>query len=203
MRAPFLGDMMGTTQGQGDDRHVKGVAMTENDAYVFGVRATRNDGTKGPARKPTKWMTSAPKLVEHLSKTHNGQHDRLKLWGANGAAQASAYPPVLVEAIARGLQAQREADHRKGRADRPFISEIMQTMTSDERQVKTLTKDKATYEEHAGELLNADVAQTGKGDELVYSENKNALSRARCTDETAGFGEEWLGLLYQGRRAEP
>ncbi len=87
-----------------------------NDACMFGMTAKGKDGEADPALKPTRWMTNAPYLARHLNKrcrgTHSGMHSANVQLLSSKAAQAAVYPPELVEAIARGLQTQREHDHR-------------------------------------------------------------------------------------------
>ena len=67
-------------------------------------------GEAGLAKKPTKWMTNAPKLAAALNIQCDGQHEHLPILGGNRSAQAQVYPAKLVRIIIKGLDAQIRSD---------------------------------------------------------------------------------------------
>ena len=150
-----------------------GIEIVKNDACMFGMTAADDNGVPGPVLKPTKWMTNAPYLARHLNRRCRGTHQaHVRLLGSK-AAQAAIYPPELVEAIVRGLQIQREHDHRAGRADSPLDAAILETMgpTGEETQSRDysevkLSTVKEAYDENTGELLDEKLVQKAKREEL-------------------------------------
>ena len=66
-------------------------------------------------------------------------------------AQAAAeYPPEMVVAIIRGLQAQREEDARAGRTEVPLSKALVQAMELE----KPLWSDKVVRDEYTGVPLD-------------------------------------------------
>ena len=66
-------------------------------------------GEKGLVKKPTGFMSSSRFIRQELGKTCNGDHAHVPLVGGR-AAGAQIYPPLLCEAICRGVYKQQQDD---------------------------------------------------------------------------------------------
>ena len=150
----------------------RGVSCIVNDACMFGLKAIGKDGREGPARKPTRWMTNAPELVRHLARKCNGTHAEHVHLLSGRAARAAIYPPALVEAIIQGLQVQREADHRAGRAACPVGHEIEQAMKPNIEEIKMMMDIKVVHDEYTGEPLDEALVHKAKNEELKFFKSK-------------------------------
>ncbi len=62
--------------------------------------------------KPTRFMSSAPAVLEALSRRCQGGHVHAPLLGGTRAKDAAVYPPGLCEAIAQGAAEQLRRDNR-------------------------------------------------------------------------------------------
>ncbi len=62
--------------------------------------------------KPTRFMSSAPALLEALSRRCKGGHAHATLIGGTRAHDAAVYPPGLCKAIAQGASEQLRRDCR-------------------------------------------------------------------------------------------
>jgi hypothetical protein len=112
-------------------RRADGVSIVVCDACVFGMKAVDPDGVERPVLKPTRWMSNAPKLLQALSFRCAGRHGKhTRLLGGRAAA-AAVYPPELVVAIVRGLQAQREEDCRAAGVRPPLSAAILEAVTGE------------------------------------------------------------------------
>ena len=101
-----------------------GVSSTVNDACVFGMVARGTEGKPGPVKKPTRWMGNALGVMRELRRRCAGTHSRhVHLLGGRAAA-AAVYPLEFVAALARGIQAQREADARAAAGTLPCAEQI-------------------------------------------------------------------------------
>ena len=143
------------------------VECITSDMCMFGMRAVDAQGREGPVLKPTRWMTNAPRLARHLSRRCKGIHEsHVRLLGGNRAARAARYPPELVEEIIRGLQLQREDDHREGRATCPLSSAIAQAMSIEDELRPLMAKE--AWDEYSGDKLDATLVHKAKQEELTY-----------------------------------
>ena len=77
----------------------------------YGQRARTADGRWAPAKKATRWMSSAPAVLERLGLKCRGGHAHQALVGGR-AGPAAVYPPQLCRAILRGAEKQRELEGR-------------------------------------------------------------------------------------------
>ena len=77
----------------------------------YGQRARTADGLWAPAKKATRWMSSAPAVLERLGLKCRGGHAHQALVGGR-AGPAAVYPPQLCRAILRGAEKQRELEGR-------------------------------------------------------------------------------------------
>ncbi len=146
-----------------------------NNACMFGMTAKDKDGEAGPALKPTRWVTNAPYLARHLNRRCRGTRSAHAQLLSGKAAQAAVCPPELVEAIVRGLQTQRERDHRTGRAELPLSSAIEQAMKPSEAEDGTygfpnvkLQGSREAYGENTGELLDEKLVRKAILEEFAY-----------------------------------
>ena len=55
-------------------RRMDGVCTVVNDACIFGMKAVDRDGREKPVKKPTRWMSNAPRLLQHLAERCEGGH---------------------------------------------------------------------------------------------------------------------------------
>ena len=143
-----------------------GVASVVNDACVFGMTATDRDGIRKPVKKPTRWLSNAPALLRHLvGRCAGRQAEHTRLLGGR-AAGAAVYPPGLVLAIVRGLQAQREEDHAMDRTPCPLSAAIQQAAAD------PVWRSPTVYDEYSGEPLDEKLAERAKEEELRFFHSK-------------------------------
>lgn len=63
------------------------------DACMFGMVTTDVEGNVQWAKKPTKWMSNAIRLLEELDRRCDGLHQHATLIGGGRARRAAVYPP--------------------------------------------------------------------------------------------------------------
>ena len=181
-----------TTQEVEAVRRMDSVSTVTCDACVFGMKAIDEDGQEKPVKKPTKWMSNAPRLLRSLGYRCSGRHQHTQLLGGRAAA-AAIYPPELVLAIVKGLQAQREEDARLGKAAPPLSVAILEAVRG-EIQLQAVGVTKDTYDEYTGLLLDPVLVQRGKDEELKYFKTKNVwnvVARASAGDRRI-IGTRWI-----------
>jgi hypothetical protein len=164
-----------------------GVTSVVNDACVFGMMSIDRDGTSKPVKKPTRWLSNAPALLRHLTGRCAGKHEHTRLLGGR-AAGAAVYPPGLVLAIVRGLQAQREEDHAMGRAACPLSTAIQQAVAD------PVWSSPTVYDEYSGEPLDEKLTKQAKDEELRYFHSKGVwrvVPRAQAAGRRV-VGTRWV-----------
>ena len=175
-------------------RRRDGVSTMICDACVFGLRAFDRDGQEKPAKKPTRWMSNAPRLLRSLGFRCMGRHsEHTRLLGGRAAA-AAVYPPELVLAIARGLQAQREEDCRAGRMPLPLSAAIIQAISGDINELSALSAARTVRDEYTGEPLDPELVKRGMDEELRYFRSKNVwevMPRSRAAGRRV-VGTRWV-----------
>ena len=82
-----------------------------------------------PAQKPTRFLSSAPELLQLLGQQCSGDHEHQQLVSGRAAA-AAIYPSALCRAMLRGIEAQRR------REGEPLCFSILRMMDSDPVQPK-------------------------------------------------------------------
>ena len=87
----------------------------------YGQTAVTDEGERIPARKATRWMSSAPELLKRLGLRCRGGHWHQHIVGGRAAA-AAIYPSQLCKAILRGAEAQRR------REGRPLPEQVMREL---------------------------------------------------------------------------
>ena len=75
---------------------------------MYGQKAQADGGTWLPARKATRWMSSAMEILARLGHKCRGGRRHQALVGGR-AAPAAVYPPQLRKAILRGAEAHTPA----------------------------------------------------------------------------------------------
>ena len=85
---------------------MSGVKTVVGDQCQFGLTTRVDGGGLGPARKRTRFMSSAPSVLEELGRLCQGGHEHQPLVN-DRAKEAALYPKELCEAICRGLMNKR------------------------------------------------------------------------------------------------
>ena len=80
------------------------------DQCQYGLTATRSDGAVLPARKPTKFLSSSPRVAQALSKRCGGDHVHCPLKGGKRCSYAQEYPQELCSTIVRVVSKQIQDD---------------------------------------------------------------------------------------------
>ena len=80
------------------------------DQCQYGLVTHGPDGRPMPAMKPTRFLSSAPAVLEALGRRCDRGHRHQVLAGSGRAAAAARYPPGLCRAILRGAEEQRRRD---------------------------------------------------------------------------------------------
>ena len=96
-----------------------------SDQCEYGLVTPNASGELVPAKKPTRWMTSAAAMARRLSKRCSGQHKHQPLLSGRAAA-AAFYPLPLITKILRGIR--DTADERHPSDDAPS-KEIQHAMS--------------------------------------------------------------------------
>ena len=87
-----------------------GVGSVIGDQCQYGLTSRGPGGKPMPAKKPTRFMSSAPAVLEALCRRCDGSHQHQVLEGSGRAAAAARYPAALCRAILRGAEEQRRRD---------------------------------------------------------------------------------------------
>ena len=86
------------------------VGVVTGDQCRYGLKTHCAGGGKAPARKPTRFMSSAPAILERLSLRCRGTHRHHPLLGDRRASAAAIYPPGLCRAVLLGAEDQYRLD---------------------------------------------------------------------------------------------
>jgi hypothetical protein len=148
-------------------RRMDGVATATGDACMFGAKPVDAEGAERPAKKPTRWRKSTPQLLRSLGLGCDGVRVHTKPLGGHAKA-AAKYPPELVLAIIRGLQAQREADARAKGEKSPYSEALVQATSED----RAAWGDKVVLDEYTGDPLDPELVRKGREEELRHFKSK-------------------------------
>ena len=85
------------------------VSTVVSHMCAFGMVSTFEDGSLGPVKKPTRFMSNSTVLLSHLDRRCKGCPKHAHLL-AGRASKAAIYPINLCKAVAEGLRAQMELD---------------------------------------------------------------------------------------------
>merc|ERR1712026_394131 len=91
-------------------RHDKRVGEVVGDQCRYGLRTRGLRGEWRPAKKPTRFLSSAAAVLEELSLRCRGTHRHQTLLGNQRAGAAAIYPPGLCRAILAGAERQLRRD---------------------------------------------------------------------------------------------
>ena len=86
------------------------VGEVVGDQCRYGLRTRGPGGALLPARKPTRFLSSAPAILDELSLRCRGVHLHQPLLGGGRTSAAAVYPPGLCRAILRGAELQLQHD---------------------------------------------------------------------------------------------
>jgi hypothetical protein len=129
----------------------------------FGMKTSAEGGAMASAKKPTRFLSSSPAILEALSRRCRGDHDHAPLRGGTRAKDAAVYPPGLCGAIAQGAAEQLRRDSKDGLALSP------------------------TAGFHVGGRASAE--GTGRGLHALHggrNHRAGASTEVRCEEETSG-----------------
>ena len=84
------------------------VSSVVSDQCEYGLLTPDADGLPMPAKKPTRWMSSSPFMLDRLSRRCSGDHVHQHLVGGRAKA-AEDYSIELVTEILRGVRATADA----------------------------------------------------------------------------------------------
>lgn len=153
-----------------------GVTTADCDACVFGMVTPDGRGGMGPAKKPTRWLSNAPKLLNELRVRCGGRHSSHVPLLSGRAAKAAVYPPEMVAAIVRGVQAQLEEDARLGQEGAMSMAEVTSPALRAIMEMSEEEKMKPVFDEYTGEELPPILVAAGKREELRFLATKNVWS---------------------------
>ena len=86
------------------------ISTTITDQCMFGLRTWGVDGTPMPAKKKTRFMSSATEILSAINRTCDGTHVHQQLLDGR-AGYAAIYPPALCQAMCKGLTRQLHMKH--------------------------------------------------------------------------------------------
>ena len=89
------------------------VSSLISDQCEYGLLTPDADGLPMPAKKPTRWMSSSPFMLDRLSRRCSGDHVHQHLVGGR-AKTAEDYSIELVTEILRGVRDTADAEEKWG-----------------------------------------------------------------------------------------
>jgi hypothetical protein len=198
-----------------------GVGAVVSHMCAFGMETSSADGKgRAAARKPTRFMSSSPAILEALSRRCPGDHVHAPLLGGTRAKDAAVYPPGLCSAIARGAAEQLRRDDRTcaGRGlyavhdgRRPKPAEVhcaeAQDRVKDEDAELAVWSVGETYDEITGATLPPDLVKKARAEEVDFMLEWGVWERvpvAECWRDTgkAPIGSKWVDV-NKGDAANP
>ena len=90
-------------------RRRQGVGEVVAHLCQYGLVTPGLNGKPMPAQKPTRFLSSAPELLQLLGQQCSQEHEHQPLMSGRAAA-AAIYPPALCRAMLRGIEAQRRRE---------------------------------------------------------------------------------------------
>jgi hypothetical protein len=186
----------------------------------FGLTTSVEGGGRAAARKPTRFMSSSPAILEALSRKCRGDHVHAPLSGGTRARDAAVYPPGLCRAIAQGTAEQLRLDERACdagglRAVQGCRSTPSQEVHCEEAHGRTKDEDAelaawpeaVVYDEITGAALQPELVKQARAEEIKFMLDWGVWERALITDcwrETgkAPIGSKWVDV-NKGDAAKP
>jgi hypothetical protein len=185
----------------------------------FGLQTTSAEGEKRAARKPTRFMSSSPAILQALARRCRGGHVHAPLIGGTRAKDAAVYAPGLCKAIAEGAAEQLRRDDRayciasvaspahlravRGSRPAPASLEVhcseAQQRTRDEDEELAAWPEKQTFDEITGAVLPADLVKQARAEEVKFMLEWGVWERALVSDcwrETGKppIGSKWVDV---------
>ena len=197
-----------------------GVDAVVSHMCEFGMETTSaGDGRRAAARKPTRFMSSSPAILEALSRKCRGDHAHAPLLGGTRAKDAAVYPPGLCHAIALGAAEQLRRDARAHciagvalpahpravRGDRaaPPSTEVhceeAQCRVGNEEDELAAWPAKQTFDEITGAVLPPELVKQARAEEIKFMLDWGVWERApiaECWRDTgkAPVGSKWVDV---------
>ena len=167
-------------------RSAHGVHEVVGDQCRFGLLSPGEQGKPGPAKKPTRFLSSAGCVLRALGQRCLGDHAHVRLLHGRAAA-AAVYPRGLCRAILRGIQDQRRREGHdplgvtRARATGTGIyglglcaeNEAVepvpdQTKVNDEAEMLLEFSAGAVWDENTGEQLPSELVAASRAEELAF-----------------------------------
>ena len=123
----------------------------------YGMMQKDDDGIEKHVKKPTRWLSNSPYILNELDKRCEGLHDHVQLLGGKAKA-AQVYPDMLCAAILQGLKKQLQCD---GVISERFVGSV----EPDEEPVDG-TEDCDTYCDETGNPLESSKVQEVRLEEI-------------------------------------
>ena len=150
---------------------------TVTDQCMFGLE-TRGEqrGTKEPARKRTRFLTSSAEIARSLDRRCDGSHRHQPL--VSGRATAAAqYPKGLCQAICRGLVKQLEMDRKNMKTLLKLKANdiVHEQMPQEEKDHEEATAQ--AWDDVSGKELDAKEVQRARLKEMAYVQGKKVWDK--------------------------
>ena len=159
------------------------VIITTADQCMYGLKTWKDDRNvkDAYAKKPTNFMTNAPKIAEELSKRCDGSHQHQNLMEGR-AKEAAIYPPELCRAICTGLMKQKNEGLEQIRS-LMSVSHLTKIEDTDIDKIETEHTDETggwkmeAWDDLIGEGLDAREVLKARGKEIGYVEDKKVWTK--------------------------
>ena len=126
--------------------HNEDVMIAMVDQCRFGLETSGEDGSIGPARKRTGFMSSSWTVIEELDGACNGLHKRHNHLIDGRAKEAEVYPPELCRAICRGVARQKAIDESGAYSSAPMSERQLSTVMSNCRWKDDVHEEEGGYD---------------------------------------------------------
>ena len=166
-RTPLVGRFMGSACVRSLLKE-PGVKRGRCDQCMFGQQVRGQDGTWGPARKRTGFMSNSPGIISAVSRDCNQRHQHVRLIGGI-ARQAAHYPLRLVLAILTGFV-------RDLRAQGVLMSVAAGPTVEEPDLTENLPED--VEDEITGAMLDGAEVQKAIHEEIEYMHKLKVYERA-------------------------
>jgi hypothetical protein len=123
----------------------------------YGMMQLDDDGIERHVKKPTRWLSNSPFILNELDKRCAGDHHHVQLLGGKAKA-AQVYPKRLCSAILKGLKKQLTCD---GVISERFIGSV----EPEEERVEDV-EDWETYCDESGIPLETGMVKEARRDEV-------------------------------------
>jgi hypothetical protein len=181
-----------------------GVGAVIGHMCQFGMMTSVAGGGQAAAKKPTRFMSSAPAILEALARKCGGEHVHAPLLGGTRARDAAVYPPALCKAIAEGASEQLRREVRSGsrslQAVHPQSAE-MHCLPSESR-VRNEAAELAAwpapevYDEITGAVLPPELVRQARAEEIKFMIDWGVWERALVTDCWRETGKQPIGSKW-------